>query len=65
MAEHPITKMSDLLLAILAGFLVGMIFSAIKLPLPAPPVLAGILGIVGIYLGGATWKFLAEKFFTQ
>ena len=57
--------MAELLLAILAGFLVGMIFSAIKLPLPAPPVLAGILGIVGIYLGGATWKVIAEKFFTQ
>ncbi len=57
--------MSDLLLAILAGFLVGILFSAIKLPLPAPPVLAGVLGIVGIYLGGATWKIIAEKFFTQ
>jgi XapX domain-containing protein len=57
--------MLELLLAILAGFLVGMIFSAIKLPLPAPPVLAGILGIVGIYLGGATWKIIAEKFFSQ
>ena len=56
---------ADLSLAILAGFLVGIIFSAIKLPLPAPPVLAGILGIVGIYLGGATWKIIAEKFFTQ
>ena len=57
--------MAELFLAILAGFLVGIIFSAIKLPLPAPPVLAGILGIVGIYLGGATWKIIAEKFFTQ
>ena len=57
--------MVDLPLAILAGFLVGMIFSAIKLPLPAPPYLAGILGIVGIYLGGATWKIITEKFFSQ
>ena len=55
----------ELFLAILAGFLVGIIFSAIKLPLPAPPVLAGILGIVGIYLGGATWNIIAEKFFSQ
>ena len=57
--------MAELFLAILAGFLVGMIFSAIKLPLPAPPVLAGILGIVGIYLGGATWTLIAQKFFSQ
>lgn len=64
-AKPKIRMMIEYLLAILAGFLVGLIFSAIKLPLPAPPVLAGVLGIIGIYLGGETWKFVAEKFFTQ
>lgn len=58
-------NMAELFLALFAGFLVGIIFCAIKLPLPAPPVAAGILGIVGIFLGGATWKFVAEKFFSQ
>lgn len=39
------------LLAILAGFIVGIVFSAIRLPIPAPPTLSGLLGIAGIYLG--------------
>ena len=46
------------------GVIVGVIFSALKLPLPAPPVLAGILGIVGIFLGGELWKH-ALNFFNQ
>ena len=51
--------MSAEYLALLTGFIVGILFSAIKLPLPAPPALAGVIGIAGIYLGGETWKFLA------
>lgn len=43
------------------GLLVGVVFSAFKLPLPAPPVLAGIAGIVGIFLGGEIWKFILTK----
>ncbi|XQW83394.1 XapX domain-containing protein [Thalassotalea piscium] len=56
--------MSEILLALLAGTLVGLIFSLIKLPLPAPPVLAGIAGIVGIYLGGAGYHWIIERFFS-
>lgn len=56
--------MSQLFLALLAGILVGIIFSALKLPLPAPPVMAGILGIVGIYLGGEAYKLIITKFFS-
>lgn len=44
-------------LALLTGLIVGLIFSALKLPLPAPPVLPGILGIFGIYAGGEIWKY--------
>lgn len=52
-------KMKEIGLALLAGVIVGFVFKLIKLPLPAPPVMAGIIGIVGIYLGG----ILAEKVF--
>jgi XapX domain-containing protein len=31
--------------------IVGSLFSFIDLPIPAPPTLAGVMGIVGIYLG--------------
>jgi len=44
--------MKEVLLAVVAGFIVGIVFKLIKLPLPAPPVLAGVMGIVGVYLGG-------------
>lgn len=56
--------MQDLILALLAGIFVGVLFSAIKLPLPAPPVLAGILGILGIYLGGHLYQYIVTKFFS-
>lgn len=52
-------KMKEIGLALLAGVIVGFVFKLIKLPLPAPPVMAGVIGIVGIYLGG----ILAEKVF--
>lgn len=38
-------------LPLLTGFIVGVIFSYFRLPIPAPTVLPGILGIFGIWLG--------------
>lgn len=38
-------------LALLVGLVLGFIFVKLKLPIPAPPVLAGVAGIVGIWLG--------------
>jgi XapX domain-containing protein len=43
--------MKEVLLSLMAGLLVGIIFKLIKLPIPAPPVLSGVVGIVGVYLG--------------
>jgi XapX domain-containing protein len=56
--------MTELLFALLAGTIVGILFSLIKLPLPAPPVLSGIAGIFGIYLGGMTYNWIIERFFS-
>ncbi|WP_370529753.1 XapX domain-containing protein [Alkalihalobacillus sp. AL-G] len=44
--------LKDAVLALVAGFVVGAVFKMIKLPLPAPPILAGVLGVAGVYLGG-------------
>jgi len=44
--------MRELILSLVAGIILGIVFKLLRLPLPAPPVLAGILGIIGIYLGG-------------
>lgn len=37
--------------ALCTGFLAGATFAAVGVPIPAPPTISGVLGIVGIYLG--------------
>jgi len=56
--------MIELLMALLTGALVGIVFSFLKLPLPAPPVLSGVIGIVGIYLGGLGYNWIIGRFFS-
>lgn len=48
---------SQLVLALLTGVFAGALFSVIQIPIPAPPNLPGVLGIVGIFLGyqGVRW----------
>ncbi|WP_458411633.1 XapX domain-containing protein [Schinkia sp. CFF1] len=43
--------MKEVLLSLGTGGIVGFLFALLKLPIPAPPVLAGVTGIVGVYLG--------------
>jgi XapX domain-containing protein len=43
--------MNEIILYLAVGFILGIIFTALKLPIPAPPALAGIMGIVGVYCG--------------
>ncbi|WP_095210617.1 XapX domain-containing protein [Endozoicomonas ascidiicola] len=43
--------MYSVFLAAFTGFAVGVLFSFLRLPIPAPPTLAGVMGIVGVYLG--------------
>ena len=38
-------------LALLTGIVAGALFRYLSVPIPAPPNLAGLMGIVGIYLG--------------
>ncbi len=38
-------------LGLLTGFLTGAFFALADVPIPAPPELPGLMGIVGIYLG--------------
>lgn len=44
--------MKELILSLLAGIIIGVTFKFLRLPLPAPPVLAGVLGVAGVYFGG-------------
>lgn len=43
--------MREIILTTLTGFIVGLLFARLRLPIPAPPNLAGAMGIVGILLG--------------
>ncbi|MFT4882926.1 MAG: XapX domain-containing protein [Natronomonas sp.] len=45
-------------LALLTGFITGAVFSFAGVPIPAPPSIAGVLGIVGIYLGYKVIEYL-------
>ena len=38
-------------LALVTGVLTGAVFRFLSIPIPAPPNVSGVLGIVGIYLG--------------
>ncbi|ADD03530.1 XapX domain protein [Thermoanaerobacter mathranii subsp. mathranii str. A3] len=52
--------MKETLLALVTGLIVGLVFSSLKLPLPAPNVLPGVAGIIGIYLGGVLFEYLLK-----
>jgi len=45
--------MKELIYTTLTGVAVGGNFSILKLPIPAPPVFAGLMGIVGLWMGYA------------
>jgi XapX domain-containing protein len=38
-------------LSLFVGFILGGVFTLLKLPLPAPTTFAGVLGVVGVWLG--------------
>ena len=41
----------ELIKSLLVGIACGAVFAGFGLPIPAPTVFAGILGIIGIFLG--------------
>jgi XapX domain-containing protein len=52
----------QILYALLAGLSVGLFFSWLKLPLPAPPTLVGIVGAAGVFLGSVLFRTAASYF---
>lgn len=59
-----VIDVQEIVLALLTGFIVGLLFAVVRLPIPAPPALAGVVGIVGIFLGYKVYQWLA-LFFTR
>jgi len=50
----------EILKVFIVGLVIGSIFTFLKLPIPAPGVLAGVIGIFGIYLGMIIIKYLIK-----
>ncbi|NUK29970.1 DUF1427 family protein [Parageobacillus sp. VR-IP] len=51
--------MKEVTLSLLTGIVVGFLFTLFRLPIPAPPALAGIAGIVGVYLGMKIFEWIS------
>jgi XapX domain-containing protein len=46
-----------------AGISVGVLFTWLKLPLPAPPTLTGIMGAAGVFLGSVLFTLIKTRIF--
>ena len=43
--------MKDTILSLITGIACGAVFAVFKLPVPAPPVISGLIGIFGLWAG--------------
>jgi XapX domain-containing protein len=43
--------MKDIILSLITGSVCGAAFAVFKLPVPAPPMISGLMGILGLWLG--------------
>ncbi|MBI4055674.1 MAG: DUF1427 family protein [Elusimicrobia bacterium] len=53
--------MKEILASLLTGLMVGVLFGWIRLPIPAPHALSGVIGIFGIYLGYCLIHYLLGR----
>jgi XapX domain-containing protein len=52
-AERKNSKVTIMLIALLVGITIGVIFKLLKLPVPVPHDFAGIVGLIGMFVGSA------------
>jgi XapX domain-containing protein len=52
--------MKEVILALVAGALVGILFKFLKLPLPAPPVFSAVMGVFGVWFGGMIAEYIIK-----
>lgn len=48
-------------MALLGGWVIGVVFSRFKLPAPVPPLM-GLIGATGVLLGGYCYSLLIQLF---
>lgn len=51
----------QVLLSLVAGMICGIVFTALKLPIPAPPVFPAVVGIFGVYFGMKCYEFIVAN----
>lgn len=51
--EKKRNKLLTIIIALFVGILIGIIFKSLKLPVPVPHDVAGVVGLVGMFLGSA------------
>ena len=51
-------------LGLYLGMLVGAVFGLVRLQPPAPATLAGIMGIIGLFIGGKIVSVIMNRFFS-
>lgn len=49
-----------MLVALLVGIVIGVIFKSLKLPVPVPHDFAGIVGLIGMFVGSALVDVVAK-----
>jgi len=52
-------SMKEVVISLLAGWVIGIIFSWLKLPIPAPPPL-GLVGAYGLTLGAFCYPWMMQ-----
>jgi len=57
--NDPSLSAGNVLLALFTGVAVGVVFSLVKLPSPAPPLL-GLVGLAGMFAGQRLVPFVAS-----
>ncbi|MCT4619172.1 MAG: DUF1427 family protein [Marinisporobacter sp.] len=50
------------IIALITGIITGAVFTFAKLPLPAPPSIAGIMGIFGILVGSKIVEYITKMY---
>ena len=49
--ERKHSRMNMILIALVVGIVIGSVFKALKLPVPVPKDFAGIVGVIGMFVG--------------
>jgi XapX domain-containing protein len=53
--------MSQIVLSIFGGWLLGVIFTALRIPLPVPPLL-GLLAAAAVLAGQFSYEYVARNY---